>query len=924
MTTVLSGASIGGDSVSGDKIVHMTAALPEADAPPRQLPLDVPGFAGRQDVLAGLDALVAADGPAPVVIALTGMPGIGKTALAVHWAHLMSERFPDGQLFIDLRGNARRGAVSPREALGQVLRTLGIPSSRLPVDEDELAALYRSRLANKKVLVVLDDAANAQQVYPLLPGTPSCVVVVTARRKMTALVARFGARAQALDLLSEAEALELVGEVAGQERTRREPDAAVELVKMCARLPLALRVAAANLATRPQQSVAETVEALADGDRLSNLALGDDPREAVGATFDLSYRGLNSESRRAFRLLGLVEGPNVAPEAVGALLAATPQAARRLLDRLETAGLVQAIGGGRYHLHELLREYAQARALKEDSPVVRTAAIERLAMWYLTTAQQAGRFLDRYRRTIRQEMTAPPVNPDPAERARHLEWFALEQPNLAEITRHVARMGWSRLTWELADAVYDFFELRRYCHENLELHRLGLEAAQRESNPPARFFMHHHIAVIYRDLGRPQEALLEAASALQLSIQVEDHYGESAVLDNLARTHLQLSDYRMALELGRQALAIRREISDRHAEATTLDTLARGYQGLSKYGMAYRCADDALTIRREIGDIRGEAETLDNMARIYFGWGNVDHSLDSAERALEIRQQIGDRHGEGETLAFLGDLYRWTGRHAQACEHIEQALVIRRKIADRHGEGRALVCLSSLRRRLGRYEDALKAGLEALDVLQELGDRQGEAEARDSLCRCYRRMGMFDEARTEAESSLAISRSIGGRHGEATALNALGLIELNAGPLGRARRAAKRSLRLCHLIGDERGITSSLDLLGKVYLRMGLAEKALRTAEMAFTLEESVGYRYGQSVTLRALAEILMALDRTAEALTKALQAQDVALQLRDRHEEARTLRLLATIHTAAGRTADARAATAEAAAISQELERLL
>lgn len=924
MTTFLGGANIGGDSVSGNKIVHMTATAPESDDPPRQLPLDVPGFTGRQDVLSRLDALAAAGGRAPQIIALTGMPGIGKTALAVHWAHLMSERFPDGQLFIDLRGNARRGALSTREALGQALRTLRVPSSRLPVDEDELAALYRSRLANKRVLVVLDDAANAQQIYSLLPGTPSCVVLVTARRKMTALVARYGACAQALDLLSEAEALELVSGVAGRERTQREPDAAVELVKMCARLPLALRVAAANLATTPQQTVADTVEALAEGDRLSKLALGDDPREAVGATFDLSYRGLDSALRRTFRLLGLVEGPNVAPEAVGALLAATPQAARRLLDLLETAGLVQAIGRGRYHLHELLREYAHARALKEDSPIVRTAAIQRLATWYLTTAQQAGRFLDRYRRTIRQEMTEPPVNPDQAERARQLEWFALEQPNLTEITRQVAHLGWSQLTWELADAVYDFFELRRYCHENLEVHRLGLEAAQRESNPLARFFMHHHISVIYRELGRTQEALLEAAAALQLSAQVADRYGEAAVLDNLARTYLQLSDYRMALGLGKQALAIRREISDRHAEATTLDTLARGYQGLSRYDQAYRCADDALSIRKEIGDLRGEAETLDNMARIYFGWGHVDHSLDSAERALTIRQEIGDRHGEGETLAFLGDLYRWTGRHARACEHIEQALAIRRKISDRHGEGRALVYLSTIRRRLGRYEDALQAGLEALDVLQELGDRQGEAEARNSLCRCYRRMGMFDEARAEAERSLAISRSIGGRHGEAMALNALGLIELNAGPLGRARRAAKRSLRLCHLIGDERGITSSLDLLGKVYLRMGLAEKALRTAELAFTLEESVGYRYGQTVTLRALAEILMVLDRPAEAMTKARLAQDVALQLRDRHEEAKTLRLLATIHTTAGRTAEARAATAEAATITRELERLL
>ncbi|MEU8798659.1 tetratricopeptide repeat protein [Spirillospora sp. NPDC048819] len=924
MTTYLGGANIGGDSVSGNKIVHMAAAPPEADEPPRQLPLDIPGFTGRLDVLSQLNSLVEAGGSAPVIIALTGMPGIGKTALAVHWAHLMSERFPDGQLFIDLRGYSKRGALSPREALGQALRTLRVPASRLPVDEDELAALYRSRLANKRVLIVLDDAADPQQVYPLLPGTSSCVVVVTGRRKLTALVARYGARAIPLDLLRAAEALDLVSEVAGAERTRAEPNATAELVQMCARLPLALRVAAANLATSPHRTVADTVAALAEGDRLSKLALGEDPGEAVGAAFDLSYRGLVPETRRAFRLLGLVEGPNVAPEAVGALLGTTPEAARRLLDRLETAGLVQAMGRGRFHLHELLREYAHGRALKEDSPVVRTAAIQRFATWYLTTAQQAGRFLDRYRRTIRQELTAPPVNPDPAERARHLEWFAAEQQNLTELTRQVARLDWDQLTWELADAVYDFFELRRYWHENLEVHRLGLEATHRGSNPLARFFMHHHISVLYRELGRTQEALLEAACALQLATRLEDRYGEAAVLDNMARTYLQLSDYRMALELGKEALAIRREISDRHAEATTLDTLARGYQGLSEYGMAYECAADALEIRREIEDLRGEAETLDIMARIYYGWGRISESQASTEQALKIRREIGDRHGEGETLAFLGYLYMRIGRHCQARAHAEEALIIRRKITDRQGEGHALVYLSTIRRRLGWHEKAVEAGLEALDILQELRDRHGEAEALDSLSRCYRRMGMYTRAREDANRSLAIRRLIGDRHGEANVLNALGLIELNAGRLGRARQAAKGSLRLCHTIDDKRGIAGSLDLLSKVYLQTGLAEKALRTAERALILEDDVGHHYGKVVTLRNLGEILLRLDRASDALIRVRDARLLAAQIGVQHEEIKALRLLAHICDTAAEPSAAEAARGEADAIDRELEKLL
>jgi tetratricopeptide (TPR) repeat protein len=920
MTTEPGGAEIQGDLVSGNKIVHMRPAA-DVEPPPRQLPPDIPGFTGRQDVLTDLDRLVENQGTTPVIIALSGMPGIGKTALAVHWAHMMAERFPDGQLFIDLRGYSVRGALPPRAALQQALRTLRVPVSRLPVDEDELAALFRSRLANNRVLLLLDDARDAQQVYSMLPGTPSCVVVVTARRKLAGLVARYGAQARALDLLPAAEALDLIGEVAGPERMRREPNAAAELVRICARLPLALRVAAADLATRPQQTVADTVEALSDGDRLSKLALGEDPREAVGAAFDLSYRNLDSETRRMFRLLGLLEGPNVTPEAVGALLGATPQAAQRLLEQLETAGLVQWIGRGRYRLHELMREYARGRALDEDSIAVRDTAVQRLSTWYLATAQQAGRFLDRYRRTIRQELTAPPVNPDPAERARHLEWFALEQPNLSEIIRQVARLGWDQLTWELADAVYDFYELRRYCDENLEAHRLGLEAAERASNTLVCFFMHHHLSVTYRELGQAQESLTEAETALQLSTRIGDRYGEAAVLDDMARTHVQLSDYRTALKLGERSLKIREEISDPHGEASALDTLARGHQGLSEYREGYKCAKSALEIHKKIGDWRGEAETLDCMARIYYARGRLTTSLESAAQALRIRKEIGDRHGEGETLAFLGLLNMRIGHHRQAREHAERALALRRQINDRQGEAQALVYLSTIRRRLGLHEDAIQAGLEALDIVQELGDRHHEAEALESLSRCYRRLGWYDAARRDATRALVIRREIGDRYGEANTLNALSLIDMHTGRLRRARAITKRSLKVSRLISDRRGIANGLDLLSKIYLRMERTEKALSTASRSLAIDLEIDDQYGQAVTRRALANILWRLGRLPEAIVTAQAARSTAMQIGDERSVVETLQLQAAIYWATGRPSMALAAEEEAHTMAARLE---
>ncbi|MEW2357939.1 tetratricopeptide repeat protein [Spirillospora sp. NPDC029432] len=885
-------ARFGGDAVGRDKVVYMGGDPPLA--PPRELPLDIHGFSGRSDSLARLGGLVDENrrSRSPLIIAITGMPGVGKTALAVHWAHLIADRFTDGHIFIDLRGHSDRAALTSREALSRALRALNVPASRIPADEGELTTLYRSQLARKQILIVLDDAASFQQVHPLMPGSPSCVVVVTARDELAGLVAHDHARTVPLHPLPAGEALELIRTVAGPERTDAEPEAARRLVHMCGGLPLALSVAAANLATRPQQSVAEAVRTLDRGDRLSNLTLGRDMDGAVGAAFDLSYRGLDPGLRAAFRLLGLIEGPTFTPQATGALLAVTPGAAARVLGRLEDANLVQAVASDRYQLHDLLREYARGRAEEEDERVVRESALERLATWYLTRAQQAGRFLDRYRRTIGQELAGPPTGADPAERARHLDWFTAEHLNLIEVVGQTSRLGWDELTWELADAVYDFFELRRYSHENIAVHRLGLAAAERRGHLPSQFFMRHHLAVVYRCLGRAREAFAEAEQARRLSRQVRDRYGEAAALDNTARIHLHLSEYREALATARTALAIRREIGDRHGEATTLDTTARGFQGLSEYQRAFECAAAALDIRQAIGDVRGEAEALDIIARVYSAWGRSSLSLRYARESLEKRGVIGDRHGEGEALAFIGHLHMWLGRYPEALDYVERALRIRRAICDRHGEAEALVYLSTILRRLGDHDGAIRAGLEGLDIHQELEDRHGEAEALNSLSRSFRRKKDYERARVDAERSLQISRSIGDRSGEATALNALALVAHWQGAQGTARKGATRSLRLRRRIGDLRGEANSLDLLCKVYLELGLLEKARRTALRAGDIVAAVEDNYGQVVTLHALAEITAEIGDRDEAVRNARKAIDLERNLGVRSRRNKTRRL--------------------------------
>ena len=774
-------------------------------------------------------------------------------------------------------------------------------------------------MAARKLLVVLDDAASSQQIQPLIPGTSSCLVVVTSRKELAGLVARAGARMVPLDVLPAAEALDLVGALAGRERTEAEPEAAKKLIQLCARLPLALCIAAANLAIRPQQTVADTVRALSDDDRLSRLSIDEDLGGAVGTTFDLSYRGLSDELRRAFRLVGLIEGPTFTSDATSALLAVTPEAASQLLRRLEEANLVQAIRHDRYRLHELLREYARQRVTDADDILAQEAALQRLATWYLSAAQQAGRFLDRYRRTIRQELTEPPGNVNPVERGRQLNWFVLERTNLIAVIRQAARYGWDQLTWELADAVYDFLELRRHSTNNLEIHRLGLEAAEHERHHLAQFFMRHHMSTSYRELGEYKQALAEAGSALEISTRIQDRYGEASVLDNLARIHYLVGENKEALSAAREALRIRRDIGDRHGEAATLDTLSMVHQRLSHYQDAWNHADAALVIHRDMGDRRGEGGTLDSLARIYRSWGRYNEALDYAERALANRRDSSDRHGEGETLALLGSLHVWLGRFPVAHEYVDSALKIFRQITDRPGEGRALEHLSLIHRRLGRYDEAVPAALEALDIFSELGNPHGEAEALIALARAQAHLGLHERSIGDAERAYDISHRIEDRYNEGASLDVLATLHRKLGHWDVALRHAERSLEVFRQFEERRGEGLALDTLCKVHRRMGHHRLALQLANEALAIETEVEDNFGRSVTLGALGRIHADMGNYAEALTFLNRSVAVKREINDLRGITITLRRISELFAVQGRVDEARAYSERATDLEEE-----
>lgn len=419
------------------------------DLVPRQLPADVAGFVGRAEALRTLGELPRRSALAPVPIYLiVGTPGVGKTALAVHWAQHIRDQFPDGQLFVNLNGYATSPPRRPIEALAGFLRAFAVPGERVPVDMDEAAAMYRSLLADRRVLVVLDNAASVDQIRPLLPGTPGCLVIVTSREQLDGLVAHDGAFRLGLDVLSADEAKALLSNMLGAERSAAEPDGLTELAELCGRLPLALQIAAAKLTASPRRRIADYVGQLRDQDRLAALSVAGDPRHAVAPAFDLSYTRLPEPARHCFRLLGLAPGPDVTAESVAAMAGTTTRQAAQMLELLACAHLVEEHIPGRYTCHDLLRHYAAVCAEREESGAVRDAALRRLLDWYLDATEVAatavrpqrlplvGRAADPVTCSTRPR---PPVRPSDPAQARL--WLEAEWTNLVAAAAYAAEHG---------------------------------------------------------------------------------------------------------------------------------------------------------------------------------------------------------------------------------------------------------------------------------------------------------------------------------------------------------------------------------------------------------------------------------------------------------------------------------------------------
>jgi tetratricopeptide (TPR) repeat protein len=702
------------------------------------LPPEPTVFAGRSAELAELDQALCADGsqPSAVVGLICGTAGVGKTALALRWAHRSRGRFPDGQLYVDLRGYDPDQALSPAAALRRLLAGLGVTGSDVPADVDDQIARYRAETSDRQVLILLDNAGSAEQVRALLPGTTPSRVLITSRDSLPGLVALNGAYRLAVDPLPSTDAELLLRRLIGL-RAERDPMSTGTLADQCARLPLALRVAAELASASPTLRLADLVAELADRQRrLDVLDPGGDVRAEIRTVFSWSYQHLEPDAACAFRRLGLHPGQSFDVAAVAALAGVRTADGVRLLNTLVRANLLYRISHGRYGVHDLLRVYAAELALRLDDAEALRSAAERLLTYYVNRSWCALQALYPTWRGYGQRPPSPTSDlcaDDPAEARR---WLDAELLSLTVLGEFAERYGRSEYAIQLA----------------LNLHR-------------------------YLEGGYYAEALTIQTYALELARRCDDLSAQAHTLTNLGVIHRLLGRYAQAVECHRQALAKHQATGDRSGQARTLSNLGILAERQGDYTGAGRFHSEALNAYRDADDRFGEAAALANVGNVHIHQGHTVEAIAGFTQALALFRELNDRVGQAIALSNLADAHIGTGRYAVAEAYLTEALSLFRELDHRSGEATVLANLGMMRTRMGDPTGGIECLEKAMTTFRSTGHRYGLASALNGLGESLRAADRTTEALTYHREALAVATGTGDQDERIRAQKGIAVIE---------------------------------------------------------------------------------------------------------------------------------------------------
>ncbi|MEU4387707.1 tetratricopeptide repeat protein [Promicromonospora sp. NPDC023805] len=744
-----------------------STASAEPSHRPAQLPLDVAGFTGRADGLRRLDKLLLPDVANNRAIrrveiaAIRGTAGVGKTALAVHWAHRVADRFPDGQLYVNLRGYDPDQPMRPTDALARFLVTLGVPERDIPLDGDERAARYRTELAGRRMLIVLDNAGDVAQVRPLLPGSGSSTVVVTSRDSLAGLVAVHGAHQVDLDLFPTVEAVDLLHRMIGS-RVEAEPDAAATLAEQCARLPLALRVAAVLATSRPDRPLAETVADLADRqERLELLDPGGDPYAAVHAVLSWSIQHLPEQVARTFRRLGLHPGPDLDQYVAAALTGLAPNAARRVLESLVSAHLLHRVGVGRYGMHDLLRAYATHLTVTEDTDGDRGSAAQRLLAYYEAAAVSATDTLYPAEASFRPDANTLGVRtPDLTRPDVARAWLETERFCVIATAEHAAEHDLSGYVVGLTRILHRYLG-DTHLTDLLTINGHALRTAERAGDLAGQAHALRQVSVGYTRVTKYGTATDHLQRALALFRQLGDAGGEALALSGRGIISCRLGNYDDALDDHHQAVALSRQGGDHLGEAVALINLGIVEERIGDYAEAAEIEHQALAIVRELGARNCEAVVLNNLANAELELERYSLAINHAQQSLAIIEELGSRMNRAHTLDTLGMLHLRLGEPGPAGECFRQAVAHYKDIGERNDLACSLNGLGEVAQVTGDPAAALSYHTEALAVATEGGSRHQQARAQAGIGHAHRGLGDLDLARTHYEHAHAIYTELG-------------------------------------------------------------------------------------------------------------------------------------------------------------------
>ncbi len=656
-------------------------AAAQENVVPRQLPAATRHFTGRAEALKALRALAAEAAEAShttVISVIDGTAGIGKTTLALHFAHKVAEQFPDGQLYVNLRGFDPAGPqMTSVEAIRLFLDALAVPAARIPASLDAQAALYRSLLVGKRMLVLLDNARDVDQVRPLLPAGPGCLVIVTSRSQLTSLVATEGASPLTLDVLTDAEAQELLSRCLGQERVADDPGAAGALIQLCARLPLALSIAAARTSSQPGLSLAALTAGLRDArSRLDALDAGHATAN-VRAVFSWSYKQLDPPAARLFRLLGLHAGPDISAAAAASMAGLPLDEGCRGLGELTRAHLLAEHVPGRFSCHDLLRAYAAELTQSADSEAERRAATGRMLDHYLHTAHPAALQL---RLTGSPPVLAalqPGAEPERiSDAGQALAWFEAERRVLMAATGRALEAGFDTHAWQLAWALSGFLDMRGRWHDWVLTEQIALAATERLGDRAAQAFAHQQFGYASARLGRYEDAHAHLGLALSIHDERGNHAGQAYVHNSLAITLSYQGRQEEALGHARQALESYTAAGDRPGQAEALNSVGWLSAVVGDHQQALSYCEQSLDLFRDLGSQEGEASALDSLGYAHQQAGQHAEAAACYQQALELHRAAGSRWGVGDTLGHLGDTCHAAGKPDEARTFWEEALAI--------------------------------------------------------------------------------------------------------------------------------------------------------------------------------------------------------------------------------------------------------